>query len=143
MNRKVLIRQLLRESLMDDSIKDEGILNGLTHTKILDSNGDPLVVYRSQKNNRKQGVNRVSDMKGVYFSADEESTKIYGENTRKYYLNIEHPIILKDNEWNLSLIPNYLYQNLINKGYDGAIWLRNGVMYEIVAFYDSQIIPIS
>lgn len=119
------------------------LVENLNHTKIVNDDGQPMVVYRSQKDNRQQSVGRQSNMKGIYFSADEDSTKIYGSNTKKYYLNITNPIILKDTEWNLSLIPEYVYKNLINKGYDGAIWLRKGVMYEIVAFYDSQVIPIN
>lgn len=115
----------------------------LHNTKIVDDNGQPMIVYRSQKNDRKQGVQRQSNMKGIYFSADAESTKIYGDNIKKYYLNIENPLILKDTEWNLSLIPEYVYNMLVSKGYDGAIWLRKGVMYEIVAFDDSQVIPIN
>ena len=31
---------------------------------------------------------------------------------------------------------------MIKQGYDGAVWLRKGEMYEIVAFYPEQIIPI-
>lgn len=113
----------------------------LSGTKIVDDNGQPMIVYRSQKNDRKQGVTRQSNMKGIYFSADAESTKIYGDNIKEYYLNIKNPIILKDTEWNLSLIPEYIYKSLIAKGYDGAVWLRKGVMYEIVAFDESQVIP--
>lgn len=130
---KTLIKKLLRENLSIESLKN---------TKIVDDDGKPLLVYRSQKNDRKQGVTRQSNMKGIYFSADAESTKIYGDNIKSYYLNIQNPIILKDTEWNLSLIPEYVYNMLVSKGYDGAVWLRHGVMYEIVAFYENQILPV-
>lgn len=111
-------------------------------SKIVDAAGELLVVYRSQKDSRKQTTSRQSGMKGIYFSANEESTKIYGDKTKAYYLDIKNPLVLKDTEWNLSLIPEYLYQDLIRKGYDGAVWLQNGEMYEIVAFQDDQVIPI-
>jgi hypothetical protein len=113
----------------------------LSQTAIVDNEGNPLIVYRSQKDERQQGVTRQSNQKGIYFSANEESTKIYGSITKKYYLNIKNPLVLKDKEWNLSLLPEYYYNFLIKKGYDGAIWLRNGEMYEIIAFYPEQVIP--
>lgn len=140
--RKVIFNKdyltILRENLQD--MQNTSILNG---TKIVDSNGKPLTVYRAQRDNRIQGVDRQSNHKGIYFSADRESTTKYGNIIKSYNLNIKNPLILKDKEWNLSVIPDYYYQLLIKKGYDGAIWLRNGIMYEIVAFYAEQVIPIA
>lgn len=127
--------------IVTEAIEDDN--NELSNTKIVDNNGNPLKVYRAQKDNRTQGVDRSSKHKGIYFSADKNSVKIYGDKVKEYFLNIENPIILKDLEWNLSVIPEYLYNKLIRDGYDGAIWLRNGVMYEIVAFYENQVIPIN
>jgi len=121
-------------------LKEETNVN---QTAIVDSDGNPMVVYRSQEDDRKQGIERASKLKGIYFSADKESTKIYGSNTKPYYLNIKNPLILKDKEWNLSILDEWVYNSLIDKGYDGAVWLRNGEMYEIIAFYPEQIIPIS
>jgi hypothetical protein len=118
-------------------------LPDLSQTKIVDDSGKPLIVYRTQKNERNQTIERQSDMRGIYFSSDKDSTKIYGNITKEYYLNIKNPLILKDKEWNLSVMPIWVYNKLISKGYDGAIWLRNGIMYEIIAFYENQIIPIS
>lgn len=124
-----------------DIIKDNYYLNeSLSETKIVDQKGNPLTVFRSQNSLRKQTIDRKSGFKGIYFSSDKESTKIYGKITKEYYLDIKNPLILRDKEWNLSLIPEYLYNYLIKKGYDGAIWIRNGVMYEIVAFYEHQVI---
>ncbi len=116
--------------------------NNLSGTKIVDKAGNPLVVYRAQSDNRKQGADRQSNHKGIYFSADKDSVKIYGDIIKPYYLNIKNPIVLKDDEWNLSVIPDYYYKYLIGKGYDGGVWLRHGVMYEIVAFHPEQVIPI-
>ena len=115
----------------------------LNQTKIVDSDGNPLVAYRSQENERQQGVERQAKHKGIYFSANKESTKIYGNITKEYYLNIKNPLVLKDKEWNLSVLPEYYYDMLIKKGYDGAVWLRNGEMYEIIAFYPEQVIPVN
>jgi hypothetical protein len=115
----------------------------LSQTKIVDEDGNPLIVYRSQEDERVQGVDRQSNTKGIYFSANADSTKIYGPITKKYYLNIKNPLILKDKEWNLSVLPAYYYDMLVKKGYDGAAWLRQGEMYEIIAFYPEQIVPVS
>jgi len=115
----------------------------LSQTKIVDDTGSPLVVYRSQEDDRQQGIERQSEHMGIYFSANEESTKIYGPITKSYYLNIKNPLILKDKEWNLSVLPKYYYNYLVSKGYDGAIWLRKGEMYEIIAFFPEQVIPIN
>lgn len=62
--------------------------------------------------------------------------------TKEYYLNIQNPLILVDKEWNLSVLPTYLYDYLIKQGYDGAVWVRKGEMYEIISFYPEQVIPL-
>ena len=107
-------------------------------SKIVDENGEPLVVYRSQDENKLQGIERQSKHFGIYFSENRESTKIYGKIIKSYFLNLKNPIILKDDKWNLSVIPEYLFTHL-KKNYDGAIWLRKSEMYEIVAFEPNQI----
>lgn len=108
-------------------------------SKIIDKNGEPLVVYRSQDNDKLQNIERQSKHFGIYFSENKESTKKYGKITKSYFLNIKNPIILKDSKWNLSVIPEYLFKYLKEKGYDGAIWDRKSEMYEIVAFDSTQI----
>lgn len=121
------------------------IQQDLSKTKIVDDSGNPLVVYRSQENERKQGVERQSGHRGIYFSANEKSTKIYGPITKAYHLNIKNPLIIDDSKgevWNLSVLPEYYYNMLVKKGYDGAVWMRRGEMYEIIAFYPEQVIPI-
>lgn len=115
----------------------------LPDSKIVNEDGTLKTVYRSQRDDRRQGVERQSNTYGIYFSENKESTKIYGENTREYNLNITNPLVLEGKDWNLSIIPEYLFRDLVSKGYDGAIWMRNGEMYEIVAFNESQVIPIS
>ena len=123
-------------------IKKFESFNNLSQTKIVNSDGTPKIVYRSQKDNRKLSTKRQSNLKGIYFSENEESTKIYGDKTKKYYLNIKNPLILVDSEWNLSILEPHIYDMLIRKGYDGAVWLRRGEMYEIIAFYEDQVISI-
>lgn len=122
-------------------IKKFESFSDISDTKIVDKDGNPKVVYRSQKDNRKLSTQRQSNLKGIYFSEDKDSTKIYGDKTKEYYLNIKNPLILVDNEWNLSILEPHIYDMLIRKGYDGAIWMRKGIMYEIIAFYDWQVIP--
>lgn len=131
---KHFIKKLLRENLNTPD---------LSQTKIVDNEGNPMVVYRAQSDNRVQGSDRQSGHKGIYFSADKDSVKIYGDIIKPYYLNIKNPLVQKDNEWNMSVLPDYYYQHLIKKGYDGGVWLRKGVMYEIVAFFPEQVIPVN
>ena len=133
------VKEFLSLCGFKSGIKEE---SNLSQTKIVDETGEPLVVYRSQEDQRTQGIDRQSDTKGIYFSANVDSTKIYGSITKKYHLDIKNPLILKDKEWNLSVLPSYYYDMLVKKGYDGAVWLRQGEMYEIIAFYPDQIIPI-
>lgn len=146
MNMKKLIVSEEEKNYIKSLYENEDTLpndyTDLSKTKIIDNDGNPMVVYRSQEDERVQGVDRQSKHKGIYFSANRESTKIYGNITKEYYLNIQNPIVLKDIEWNLSVLPEYLYVHLIKKGYDGAIWLRKGEMYEVIAFYPEQIIPV-
>lgn len=117
----------------------EELMSWFNGSKIVDENGIPLIVYRSQKDNREQGADRQSKHYGIYFSANEDSTKIYGNITKKYYLKVINPLVLKDTQWNLSVIPEHIYLDLIKNGYDGAVWNRKGEMYEIVVFDRNQI----
>jgi hypothetical protein len=98
-----------------------------------------IIGYRSQKDNRPLNIKISSNNYGIYFSANKESTKIYGNKTKKYKLYLSHPLILKDKDWNLSIIPEYLYNKLKKEGYDSAIWLRKNELYEIVMFNKNNI----
>jgi len=144
---KILINKRQFKHIVDiiaeqEENKPRADYSDLSNTKILDEEGNPMIVYRSQTDDRIQGADRKSGHKGIYFSANLESTKIYGDVTKEYYLNIQNPLVLIDKEWNLSVLPKYLYDHMIKQGYDGAIWLRKGEMYEIIAFYPQQVIPI-
>ena len=120
----------------------ESFDNELAETKVVNELGEPMVVWRSQSDDREQGVERQSKTYGIYFSADKESTGIYGKIAKPYHLNIKNPLVLFDKKWYLSIIPEHLYRSMLSQGYDGAIWMRNGIMYEIVAFNPSQIYPL-
>lgn len=124
------------------SIKKKLKESNLSNTAI-SKDGEPIIVWRAQKDDRKQGVERAGGNRGIYFSANKDSVKIYGGNIKPYHLNIKNPIVLKDKEWYLSSMSETTYEWLIRQGYDGAIWLRNGEMYEIIAFYPEQVIPIN
>jgi len=108
-------------------------------SKVVDENGEPLLCYRGQKNKRTQDEKRKSNTYGIYYSANKDSVSIYGNLITISFINLKNPIILKDTKWNLSLIPRYVYESLIKKGYDGAIWDRKNEFYEIVAFQPNQI----
>lgn len=109
------------------------------NSKIVDNNGNPLVVYRTQKTEIPHGNFKEPKMiYGIYFSQDKDSTLKYGQITKEYYLKIENPKILRGFEfgepWDLSIITRDKYNKLKEDGFDGAIWMQNEKMYEIVVF---------
>jgi hypothetical protein len=108
-------------------------------SKVVDENREPLVVFRAQKNTRVQTEERRSNTYGIYYSANKDSIKIYGDIIIESFLNIKNPLVLKDTAWNLSIIPKYLFDSYVNKGIDGAIWERKGEYYEVVAFSPNQV----
>lgn len=116
-------------------------------SKVVDENGLPLIVYRTQREEHKHGNFEwqmgQKHVFGIYFSQDKESTSIYGNTTREYLIRLMNPKILRgiehDEMWNLSIITKDKHQHLIDGGHDGAIWLRDGIMYEIVVFDKNQI----
>jgi hypothetical protein len=65
------------------------------NTKIIDSEGFPLVVWRASNNNDKLNINRLSNNKGLYFSANRESVKIYGDNIKSYIFKYSKSINTK------------------------------------------------
>jgi len=114
------------------------------NSKVVDDSGNPLVVYRTQKEEHPHGeYKEYKTLYGIYFSEDKNSTKTYGTVTEGFYLKMENPKILRgiehDEMWNLSIITKDKYNELMSDGYDGAIWLRDGKMYELVVFDKSKI----
>ena len=116
-------------------------------SKVVDQNGLPLVVYRTQKEKYKHGdfdyhMTR-KYLCGIHFSQNKESTRIYGNTTAEYFIRMVNPKILRgiehDEMWTYSIMTKDKCKALIDEGYDGAIWLRGGVMYEIAVLDQNQI----
>lgn len=123
---------------------NENFWKWFDNSKVVNKDGTPKTVYRTQKKEYPHGTfKQPKYIFGIYFSEDEKSTKIYGDITETYYLSLQNPKILRGIEynemWTYSIINKEKYNQLINEGYDGAIWLRNGIMYEIVVFDVSKI----
>jgi hypothetical protein len=139
----IKLKDLLQERLTE-SVINSNFWEWFGNSKVVDSSGKPLTVYRTQKKKYKHGDYReYKHIFGIYFSQDKESTKIYGDVTEQYFLKLENPKILRgiehDEMWNLSIITKQKYSELTESGHDGAIWLKNGKMYEIVVFNQNQI----
>jgi hypothetical protein len=74
--------------------------NFFKNSKCLDEYGDIFLVYRATNHDydtfdiSKLGTGAGSIFgKGIYFSADKDSVKIYGNTIKEYYLNLTNPFI--------------------------------------------------
>ena len=138
------IREYLNEQQEVENNFNDAFLKWFGSSKVKDNDGTPKIVYRTQKKQYPHGTFKESKyVFGIYFSEDEKSTKIYGDVTESFYLSLQNPKILRgieyDEMWIYSIITKDKYQKLMDDGYDGAIWLKNGIMYEIVVFDKDKI----
>ena len=77
----------------------------MPNTKIVDENGNPIVMYHGSPNRFTTfDIDRFgrSDLgsfgRGFYFTSVESRAKRYGENVVRVFLNVENPINAKENE---------------------------------------------
>jgi hypothetical protein len=71
--------------------------NWFGDSKVVDENGEPLVVYHGSKNDFNifdlKTVKYVgSNGDGFYFSPDKHESQQYGDNVREFFIKIENPI---------------------------------------------------
>ncbi len=66
-------------------------------SKVVDDNGEPLVVYHGSENIFYEFLNKNSRIVGFYFSDSLFNAKSYGDNIFKVFLSIKHPFILNHN----------------------------------------------
>lgn len=128
-------------------------------SKVVDENGQPLVVYHGTKASdlssfdiEKAGTNNDPGMwgTGFYFSPNRSMSAVYGDNILPVYLSLQNPFIVEQ----ASRLPvefkpvrtkegaEALRQTFIEKGYDGVIHWETGEtphIGQIVAFYPEQI----
>lgn len=105
-------------------------------SKVVDENGEPLVVYHTT-NNEFYVFSKKKSRDGFFFSPQEQRLYVYGKSkVNSYFLNLRNPsheIFQTD------------LKSLISKGYDGimdygyAKHLGNKSLYEIIAFEPTQI----
>lgn len=151
--KKSQLRQIIREEINKLSPKlNDNFWRWFGNSKVVDSKGNPLVVYRTQKKqySHPSGITlppyknkEDSAVFGIYFSENPESTKIYGDTIESYFVKMENPLILRgfeyDEPWIYSIVTKDKYLDLKSKGYDGAIWNKDGEMYELVIFNRNQV----
>lgn len=126
-------------------------------SKIIDDNGEPMLVYHGTKNKfnqfdiEKQKIGWLG--KGFYFTNDKDATKEYGKSTLEIFLNIRNPFIVKGES------PNDVYYEIKTKfdiksqedidtdvsillkhqGYDGLVFNHWDKGNMISCFYPEQI----
>ena len=105
-------------------------------SKIIDENGEPMLVYHGTKiefnqfDIDKQKIGWLG--KGFYFTNNKGATKEYGKSTMKIFLNIRKPFIVKgdapnDVEYEIKTKYNTTIDTdvsilLKEKGYDGVVF---------------------
>ena len=114
-------------------------------SKVVDENGEPLVVYHGSESNfdefdtAKARANM--DIQGMFFSPIQEEANDYGENVRAFFLNIKNPA---DYDTGYNALKNHKGENLagekarndlMENGYDGV----NNDGEEYIAFNPNQI----
>jgi hypothetical protein len=121
-------------------------------SKVVDENGEPLVVYHSSKNEfnifEKEKISENFDYSfGFYFSNDIEDSKEYGKITKSFFLNIKNPYVFYvDDNSNGSVfidVNRYEVINEIVKSRKTAIEIDGVIAYSYtngyVAMYSNQI----
>lgn len=114
-------------------------------SKVVDENGEPLVVYHGSESNfdefdtAKARANM--DIQGMFFSPIQEEANDYGENVRAFFLNIKNPA---DYDTGYNALKNHKGENLagekarndlMENGYDGV----NNDGEEYISFNPNQI----
>ena len=138
--------------------KEKNFKEWFGDSKVVDSDGNPLVVYHGTKGDFKEFDNKkigtLNDDgisgKGFYFTPIYNIAKNYSEdgNVLSVYLNIKKPF-LKDqnsNEWKnnhkkyfMNKMPEETTNLLKKDGYDGVFEVRRGQIKEINVFNSNQI----
>jgi hypothetical protein len=136
-------------------LKNIYAVNSKEVSKIVDENGEPLVVYHSTGENfhvfdieksRSYKGQPDYDLPGFYFSTNKDLSADYGDNTITAFLNIRHPFKADDliayKRDNKIATWREVYERLRKEGFDGAITEKEGVNNvedELIAFNPSQI----
>jgi hypothetical protein len=112
-------------------------------SKVVDENGEPLVVYRGTRIN----VSKFDTTNGVYFTDNTRAANIYageteGANVIPAYLSIANPYTAKS-YGDIGVFTKEKIERLKKQGFDGAVFTQtqeDGTPYtEYVAFESSQI----
>ena len=137
------------EKLLEQAQGDKKIIS-----KIVDENGEPLVVYHHTENNidafDRSKARTSMDVQGFFFYDDPHAGDEYGSRTYPVYLNIRNPFIVNSSETLKKASPDLsktgdgvrVREELQAEGYDGIIYDKDFMgssTTEIVAFEPNQI----
>lgn len=115
------LRQLVEEDVLLPS--DVEVSLGDNVSKVVDENGEPLVVYHGTPSKNFEVFEQRESRDGIreygyYFSTNKKLSEVYGENVRPFFLNIRDMVSFDaKNESNIEA-----YNNLeVNLGYKTAV----------------------
>ena len=114
------------------------------NSKVVDSNGNPLIVYHGTNSHFTVFQESRSGQagKGFYFTPYDGESMQYGGKIMKVYLSLQNPVILKRQEIPMSV--KSWRENMEYLGYDGVMILDGvGSLDELVAWYPTQIKSIN
>jgi len=102
-------------------------------SKVIDENGEPLVVYHSSNNNFNNFKTRIKTSTiqgtsiGSYFSNSEKESKRYGKLVKAFFLNIKKPIDFTDipESSGKNGIKTFLDRLPISESYKHNIWYNS------------------
>ena len=136
------------------NILSEGAKNKTDVSKVVDENGEPLIVWHNTDVNNitefKSYVGSMGEESGMFFSSDSEYTSQYGDVTYPVYLSIKKPYILQGNNLDRESAISTRMEDIIEnrrKTIDGIIGhdtitdedLKKSTGTEYVAFTSNQI----
>ena len=113
--------------------------NWFGHSKVVDKNGRPAVVYHGtdkafdEFDMSKSGANSRAfpqgDKVGFFFTSDKSFADSYGDKTKNIYLSLENPKTMTKDQFEKALNTlggEKLRENLTNSGFDGIRLLAKG-----------------
>lgn len=112
-------------------------------SKVIDENGEPLVVYHSSNNKFemfKKGFKNFKDLDVFFFTPEKLISESYGENVYPVFLNIRNPYEQSSEEnWITDQLEKNHFQEMRQLNHDGLIGEGGIASIDYVAFEPNQI----
>ena len=129
----------IRYSRIDDQTNTSAFKKWFGNSKVVDENGNPLVMYHGTTADFTEfdTTKRAIAGEGSFFSSTPSNSFAQGEGGRiiPAYLSFKNPKVIdlaKESD-------DILKKKFISEGYDGVILMRDGEIKTAVAFYPNQI----